>query len=250
MIRGGLDAIKESNSVVANTIYWIALVTASDPLLVHQDFKFDSSGVVPDWLRVTAEPIRFDFTTALSNPELARYMEDVDLLSQRFSSAVHSSSTDDNMQIVSAVSLTVQHLLYEAADVFNTAVAICCSIAGTLHLVSPLGGYYPDSTFAVNALLFKLKSTLGSVLEDESVEPTLKLWLLYVGGVSAVYMPERDWFVRHLVATANDLGLDEWKDVRPALTFLMTHAVFCENAFLDLWLDVEKKRKQLQLDEF
>lgn len=177
-------------------------------------------------------------------------MEDVDVLSQRFSIAVHSTSTDDNMDVISAVSLTVQHLLDQAANVPNSPTSISCCVAGALHLISPLGGYYPDSTFTVNALLYKLKSTLASVLDDDHVQPMLKLWLLYVGGVSAIYMPERDWFVRNIVPIAIELEANTWTDARPSLTFIMSHAVFCEQAFTDLWDDVSNKRKKLLMQDF
>lgn len=241
--------VRESSPVVANTVYWTALVTANDPFLVPGELTFDARGETPTWLRATAEPVRFDFGSALSNNSLASLMEDVDVLSQRFSVAVHSTSADDNLAVISAVSLTVQHLLHQAANVANNAIAVCCCLAGGLHLIAPLGGYFPDSTFTVNALLYKLKATLAPVLDDGNVQKMLKMWLLYIGGVSAVYAPERDWFVRHLVLVAAELRAKTWRDARPTLTFIMTHAVFCEEAFADLWLDVETKMKMLSMSD-
>lgn len=76
----------------------------------------------------------------------------------------------------------------------------------------------------------------------------LLLWLLAVGGITAHSMPERSWFVGHLVVVVSDLDIRTWDDMRRHLVQLAFHDNFCDISFKKLWIEVRAKQVLLNAD--
>jgi len=100
---------------------------------------------------------------------------------------------------------------------------------------------FPNPTLMVNALIHRLKDSLIFLIRERAASDLLMLWLLSVGAVSAWAVPERAWFIGHLVPMTVDLGIESWEDMRGALTRVIWHAVFCEDSFRDVWDEVGRK---------
>lgn len=75
----------------------------------------------------------------------------------------------------------------------------------------------------------------------------LLLWLLSVGGVTAHAMPERSWFVGHLVVVIADLEIRSWSYMRQNLVQLALHDNFCDVSFHSLWNEVKAKQELLNV---
>ena len=62
-------------------------------------------------------------------------------------------------------------------------------------------------------------------------------------------MPERKWFVGHLVVAVTDLGIDSWETMRQNLVKLAFHDNFCDISFNALWVEVRQKQEALSFVE-
>ena len=223
------------------------MAIADDPFQIH--FEFERSDDPAPWLRTVSDPTRYEFRQLELGEQFEESMTDVDALSQRFSVIVSNPSSEDSVAVIDALALIIQRLLRlqlpQDRDFVILAFGDSCRYAGVLHIFSPLGGYYPDSTLMTNALMHKLKSTLSIVLDSEYPNDYLVLWLLYVGGMTAANLPERDWFVGHITAISEDLGIETWPQAERAMTFIMWHAVFCGEVFQQIWSEVKSKMQSL-----
>ena len=83
------------------------------------------------------------------------------------------------------------------------------------------------------------------------------LWLLAVGGISAVKMgergmsykmPEHHWFVGHLVFLVADLNINNWDEFRQHLFKVTRYDNFCEVSLGTLWREVALKKEALDSD--
>jgi hypothetical protein len=61
------------------------------------------------------------------------------------------------------------------------------------------------------------------------------LWLVFIGGTTALDGPSRAWFVAHLRKTATGLRIDRWDDVKVVLMKFLWVEKIHEASFLDLW---------------
>ncbi|KAI9717696.1 MAG: hypothetical protein M1828_007099 [Chrysothrix sp. TS-e1954] len=246
-LRDGLDSVKASNSIVADIVHWTAMAVADDPMQLP--FEFERSDDPAPWLRVVSDPMRYDFSQLGLGEAFETTMANVDAISQRFSVVANNPSSEESVAVVDALALIIQRLLRLQFPVDRDFVIIAlgdsCRYVGALHIFSPLGGYYPDSTLMSNALMHRLKSSLSIVLDSEYESDYLLLWLLQVGGISAVTLPERRWFVGHLASVAQDLGIETWVQAERALTYVIWHAVFCGVVFQQLWSEVEIHRQRM-----
>jgi hypothetical protein len=176
----------------------------------------------------------------------AMVLQEANHMSQMFTITVSSSSTEEGLSVLDRLSSLVQTLLLltpkAGADLKTTYVLDSCRYAAALHIFFPLCGYYPDPTLMVHQLVHSLKGSLSYQTLEQS---DLLLWLFFVGGVSACDMPERDWFVGHLVVMTEDLEIGTWELIRARLTSVVWYAVFCEQSFRKLWGEVEKRSREL-----
>ena len=223
-----------------------------------QFLPFSFSDIEPWNPRVEQIPSREEdrlTLTQLGVDEISsRMMREADYLSQRFTDIVSKDSTEDALIMLSELSATLQRLLQllpNAADKspFMSRVSDCCRLAAALHVFFPLCGNFPDPTLIVHALVYQLKAALGSIVL--SFEPTnqLMLWFMAIGGVSACGMPERTWFVGHLVVMITDANISSWMEMREKLTMVTAHAIFCEDSYRRLYDEIVRKRENLRLPD-
>lgn len=148
------------------------------------------------------------------------------------------------------------------------AVSESCRYAAAVQLVSPLWGYFPDCTLLVKGLVHKLATSLrgllalpgpnsssaGEPFQSSRVENAMEfdinyllLWLLSVGAAEADHcMPERDWFINHLLVVVIEVGIEDWERMRSVLVRFVWHDIFCEGPFGEVWREVEERREVLR----
>ena len=187
----------------------------------------------------------------LYNADEARNMviEEANHMTQMFTITVNSSSTEEGLSVLDHLSSLIQALFQLAPKIdgepANVSLLESCRYAAALHVFFPLCGYYPDPTLMVNTMVHDLKASLDIYAIFLALHTDLVLWMFFVGGVSACAMPERNWFVEHLVVMTEDLEVRTWEQMQSHLTNVVWYAVFCEHSFRTLWLEIEAKSKAL-----
>jgi hypothetical protein len=117
------------------------------------------------------------------------------------------------------------------------------------QVFTPMSGYFPDPTLMLHTLVRDLKASLTYMIRSVGTQSPLLLWLLSVGGITAHSMPERFWFVGHLVVAITDMRIKSWETMRRNLVKLAFHDNFCDKSFHALWDEVRHKQEELSLDE-
>jgi hypothetical protein len=93
-----------------------------------------------------------------------------------------------------------------------------------------------------------LKASLTHLLRAVGSRSHLLLWLLCVGGITAHSMiPERSWYIGHLVVVTSDLDIRTWDQLRGYLVQLAFHDNFCDISFHQLWDEVRQKQDLLSV---
>jgi hypothetical protein len=67
-----------------------------------------------------------------------------------------------------------------------------------------------------------------------------------VGGVAADGLPERHWFVSHLVLITENMGIETWEQMKSLIRVIIWHEILCNRPHHILWREVEERRKDLQ----
>ena len=124
-----------------------------------------------------------------------------------------------------------------------------CKFAALLFLFLPFDNHWPDPTLVINSFLHKLKSALCSLVPGCGIENQLHVWLLAVGGAVAVTLPEREWFVRHLVAVAADLELKCWDDMERCLERVIWIEDFDDARFHQLWKEMKRASESMAMQD-
>lgn len=68
----------------------------------------------------------------------------------------------------------------------------------------------------VNTMIHKLRSSLETMLSLVPLNYPLLTWILSVRGIYSV-VPERNWFIGHLVPVVREMGIRSWEDMRAHL---------------------------------
>jgi hypothetical protein len=69
-----------------------------------------------------------------------------------------------------------------------------------------------------------------------------------VGGVSSTGMPERSWFVNHLVEMSGEMGITSWEGWKGSVSRCIWHERLYVRAYRKLWEKVASKRGDLDGD--
>ncbi|KAL9079682.1 MAG: hypothetical protein Q9157_001459 [Trypethelium eluteriae] len=178
-------------------------------------------------------------------------LKEANHMSHMFTITVTSSSTEEGLSVLNHLSSLMQALFQLSprpeTDPVISRLLESCRYAAVLHVFFPLCGYYPDPTLMVNTIVHDLKASLDIYTIFLTLHTDLVLWMFFVGGVSAWNMPERNWFVDHLVVITQDLEVITWEHVRTRLTDVVWYAVFCEDSFRRLWQEIEVKAESLRV---
>jgi hypothetical protein len=281
-LRGGINAIRESNPMVANSAFWIFVVAMYEvpypafdhilPPLAPYDHSFHTCP--PELQEVGSHFSDLDLSpTAVLDIDLPGLGLDPDIASvltliQNLSHLVPTNkaypSASSSLAISTRLCTLLSHLLslcradLQAQAPSNTAVvdvdgvdfsqqiSECTRLALLLHVFTPWRGLPPDGTLSITLLLHQLLASLRVLISHPSFKPNvLTLWLFAAGAVAASSVPERSWVTGHLVQLTEELGIDSWETWKGELRRVMWHELLCAPKYRLLWEEVDGKRKVL-----
>ena len=116
-----------------------------------------------------------------------------------------------------------------------------------LHVFTPWRGLPPDGTLTINHLLHQMISSLKALLSHpDYANNILLLWIFATGGVSALNMPERSWFVSHLADMTQEMEIGTWEEMKACVSRGIWHERLVGRAHRKLWDEIEIKKKVLE----
>jgi len=213
-MRGGLEAVRATNAMAANVVFWCAMVSINEPNLLPITYGDPQRPL--DWME---NPETATLTTHDgSNADLKEFGVDVvtanvlhetQRLSRLYTATVDYGSPEEALTVLTHLCAIIERLLQMSKaptdDSPIPGLSQSCRLAGCLHVLTPLSGYFPNPTLMLHTLVRDLKASLTYMIAEVGTESHLLLWLLAVGGITAHSMPERAWFVGHLVVVITDL---------------------------------------------
>ncbi|KAI9812198.1 MAG: hypothetical protein M1827_004864 [Pycnora praestabilis] len=241
--------------MAANIIFWMSMIAMND--LQGPPINFSSTSKYPEQLQDSSMASRDngkdEFESFGISKDTSDTLSEIRCLNQRPPLSADSSPAQEALSVLGRLCSILQRLLRPQQSSLNSpsvaALSKSCHFAATLYILFPLCGYFPDPTLMVNALVHRLKDSLGSVDTSDAARNPLLLWLLSVGGVAACRLPEHGWFIGHLVVLIGDLDIRSWWHMRGYLTRFVWHDVFCEDPFQILWEQIVIKRDDLLLTD-
>ncbi|KAK4495178.1 hypothetical protein PRZ48_013505 [Zasmidium cellare] len=250
---GGLSTIKAENPMVANVLFWCALVAINEPSLLPLKYE-DVLQTVDDtegFSLLTHDGGEADLFDLGLDSQTAYVLHDVQRLSRLYTSTIEYGSPDQAMNVLNQLCMILQRLLTLSKlpdDATETpGLSQNCRLAGVIHVFTSLSGYFPDPTMMLHALVRDIKVSPTRMINAIGTGGHLLLWLLGVAGITAHSMPERAWFVGHLVVVVQDLEIKSWETFRSNLVKLAFHDNFCDVSFQMLWEEVRRKQDALDL---
>ncbi|KAK5682692.1 hypothetical protein LTS10_005821 [Elasticomyces elasticus] len=226
-LRGGLDAIRTTNSMAANVVFWCAMVSINEPLLLPVSYGDNDRNV--DWLNspevtslLTHDGSEKDLREFGLDVRTASVLHEVQRLSRNYTATVQYGTPEEAATVLSHLCSVLERLLQMSRSSLDDSpvpgLSQSCRLAGALHVFTPMSGYFPNPALMLSQLVRDLASSLTQMLRAVGTRSHLLLRLLSVGGITAHKMlPERSWFVGHLVVVITDLGIEEWAAMRQHL---------------------------------
>ncbi|KUJ17158.1 uncharacterized protein LY89DRAFT_72922 [Mollisia scopiformis] len=241
-MRGGLSKVRASSQTTATMIHWFTMLMMQDSIF-PPDKRDDLSSDEPSKLYSLEPSPQYLSLESFDMEEGVRViMERTRRISEHLSSGVQSAANtpDDFHWQFNALLQRLCHLKVRAGAGSTTAYFTeACRHATSLFLFLPFDNHYPDPTLVINSMLHKLKSALQHLVPASGPQARLLLWLLAVGGVTSVNLPERDWFIGHLVPIVAHLELRSWADFTSAMEGIIYVRKFLDGSFRELWDDVK-----------
>lgn len=242
IVRGGLNAIRRSNAMVANIVF--CMFIAADEVFPTIDLEINEEK--PQWylesLPFVEQRQYLDLETCGVAPDFAAVMKDVRLLAQCYQTADDTDSAEHYLSVLSFLCSSMQRMVSlpppQVEEVDDYYITEACRSAMIVHVFSQWCGHQPNPSIMVSAAQHNLKTHLKYLLRPGVVNP-LFLWLLSAGAVAAVGAPERAWFVGHLAAMTDELGIENWEELRDRLKRVIWHEHQDEGPHKLVWEDVE-----------
>lgn len=251
-LRGGLNAIRERDAMVASFVFWCAMVAIDEPIFLPLTYGNELDDAT--WLHdpETAALLTHDGGEANLldlgvDVGTANMLHRVQRLSITYANSVKSGTPEQAFGVLSSLCAAIERLMRTSRvpsdDSPVPGLSQSCRLAGCLHLFAPQCGYFPDPTLMLHTLVYEIKVSLGHMIRAIGSRSILLLWLLAVGGITAHSMPERSWFVGHLVVVITDLQIGTWEAMRQHLLRLAFHDNFCDMSFHALWDEVRQRQE-------
>lgn len=255
-MRGGLDAIRATNPMAANIVFWCAMISINEPQLLP--ITYGDLYRQMDWLNdpdtatlLTHDGGRTDLVEFGVDVVTSNMLHEVQRLSKLYTATLDYGTPQEAVKALSYLCSILERLMLlsktPSDDSPIPGLSQSCRTAGCLHVLTPLSGYFPNPTLMLHTLVRDLKTSLIYMLRAIGTKSYLLLWLLAVGGLTAHSMPERSWFVGHIVVVITDLEIHTWEAMRQHLVKLAFHDNFCDKGFKSLWLEAREKQEALQL---
>ena len=251
-----LDAVRRTNAMAANVVFWCAMVSINEPNLLP--FSYVDNNSSDEWL-LNQETARLhthdggeanlgDFGVDVIT---ANVLHEVQRLSRLYTATLEYGTPQEAITVLSYLCSILDRLMQLgktcSEDSPVPGLSQSCRMAGVLHVFAPMSAYFPDPTIMLHTLVRDLKQSLTYMIRALGTQNHLLLWLLCVGGITAHSMPERLWFVGHLVVVVGDLAIHNWEEMRQYLVKLAFHDNFCDISFHALWDEVRQKQAALNL---
>ncbi|EPE27424.1 Zn2/Cys6 DNA-binding protein [Glarea lozoyensis ATCC 20868] len=244
-LRGGLQAIRLSGPMVANLIFWMFVVSMYEseypPLDPELPLYLGSISQFEDIAPLHDQSI--DLTAMGLGEPVASVLISIQHVSQLVPSSTAYPTAATSLTILSRTCALLSHLLSIPPQA--SFISEAARFATLLHVFAPWRGLPPDGTLAINRLLHSLISTLRKIVAENTPCNTLLLWIFAVGGVTADGLPERVWFVSHLVRNVENLELKTWEEAKDHIRRVIWHEALCERTHYKLWQEVELRRDEL-----
>lgn len=124
--------------------------------------------------------------------------------------------------------------IFKVAHPWYELCRLCCLILG-VGVVFPL----PARAAPIPTLVRLVKHEIGLHLPYAAAESgVVLLWSLVIGGIAAINMVERSWFVLALHELALGMGICRWKEARALAKSMLWLDFACNSAGERLWYEV------------
>ena len=188
---------------------------------------------------------------------MASIMNSVQHVSQLVPTHYSYPSAETSGVILTRMCTLLSHLLSlppicasSSQDQFSALITETARFAILIHVFTPWRGLPPDGTIAINSILHQLTTSLRTVTSTcEDTNNALVLWMFAVGGVSAVGMPERIWFVNHLAEMTKNMEILTWMEFKGAVSRCIWHEKLYVGAYEKLWDEIVEKRNEIGGEE-
>ncbi|KAF4624750.1 hypothetical protein G7Y89_g13423 [Cudoniella acicularis] len=222
-LRGGLDAIRQTNPMVANTVFWIFTVAIYEipylnfdptlPLFTPSEYNLSFSPTTTPTShsndcgpKYNNSGVREGLISLGLDHNIASIVVSIQRISQLVPSNSAYPTASTSLTILTRM-CTISHLLSlpplvpsenegERAGNQTAALSETTRLATLLHVLTPWRGLPPDGVLNINLLLHKLVGSLQTLFSAPNYENNfLILWIFATGAVAAKGLPERSWFV-------------------------------------------------------
>ena len=113
----------------------------------------------------------------------------------------------------------------------------CCRL-GTLLFTRGISEQSVWPPLTRRALFNHVKESLCSHIKDDCSWINLKLWTLFMAGVTATGLPQRTWFIAQAASITLKLGKKNWEDIQVFLKQFWWLPKLQERSFKGLWEDI------------
>jgi len=140
--------------------------------------------------------------------------------------------------------LSIQPILNDSLRYYATLVSESMRLSTLLHVFTPWRGLAPDGSITINHLLHQLISCLKLILSTPGWSPNMvMLWMFCTGAVAADNMPERSWFVGHLVEMIEVMEVGNWQEMKGLVSRVIWHERLNTRTYTKLWGEIEQQRR-------
>jgi hypothetical protein len=140
----------------------------------------------------------------------------------------------------SLMSLKTKKELLDSNSIVEEPLYECCRLAVIAYsflVVFPL----PPVAGPFEALVAQLRMELTAIgLHNPTVPGSnLLLWILVMGAIAAIGLPERPWFLSQIRTLSTQMGIGEWKRMRDILQSFLWLSSTSDPDGLDLWIEMQ-----------
>ncbi|TVY52381.1 Sterol uptake control protein 2 [Lachnellula cervina] len=266
-IRGGLSAIRDTNPMIANSVFWVFAMAMYEvpypPLdVILPPFSPSGYGLHPSPPSQTISHFQdfgpdYDSSPTLEmrllgvNQDIASVANSVQHVSQLVPTHSYPTATT-SLVILTRICNLLSYLLSlgpipaTSLTDYNTLASESMRLCTLLHVFTPWRGLTPDGTISINLLLHSLISCLKLMRSaPEWSLNTITLWMFCTGAVAADSLPERSWFVGYLAEMTDEMEIRNWNQMKSMVSRIIWHERLCTPPYTKLWGEIEQKLTEL-----
>jgi hypothetical protein len=114
-----------------------------------------------------------------------------------------------------------------------------CHFAGLLYSFTAV---FPIPAAPFHTLVSRVRQTMATQNFAAQWEeaPRLLLWILYISGIAALGMPDREWFVGTLDRCLRRLRIESWETLREVMLEFLWLPLTNDGDGMDFWEEIEQ----------